>query len=448
MLPSELFPKLSLEAGSLPVNSAEFAAHMDSRDELKEFRNEFCFPDPPKDCLANKVIYLCGNSLGLQPKGLKPKVVEHLDKWAAQGVEGHFTEPEPWLTIDDIVQESMSRVVGALPKEVAVMNSLTANIHFMMVAFYKPTATRNKILIEKKAFPSDIHAVHSQIIHHGYDVKSTLLEVEPRDGETSVRTEDILDIIEKEGDNIALVHLSGVQYYTGQWFDMETITAAGKAKGCKVGWDLAHAVGNVPVKLHDWGVDFANWCCYKYLNAGPGTIGGCFVHESNCGMNVTAEAYLNRFQGWWGHRVSDRFDMAPEFHPEDGAYGFRVSNPAVLLVACVRASLDLFDRAGMDRLREKSLMLTGYLDYLLRTEVPEEVMIFTPADPTQRGCQLSLAFKRDLDDVFKALQQHGIICDVRKPNIMRIAPTPLYSSFTDVYDFVMILKRVLHNESK
>lgn len=335
--------------------SKEFAACLDNNDELKEFRKDFIFPSAHKDSVVVEANYLCGNSLGIQPKKTRDHVMNQLDKWGREGVEGHFTDPTPWLTIDDITMDSMARLVGAEPAEIVLMNSLTVNLHLMMVSFFRPTATRHKILIEKKAFPSDVHAVVSQIVHHKLDPAVSLLEIAPRDGENLLRIEDIEALIEAEGDSIALVLFSGIQYYTGQLFDMGRITKAAKGKGCNVGFDLAHAVGNVPLKLHEWGCDFACWCSYKYMNCGPGSIGGCFVHSSHSNHNDLVENNANghfqkvivnppRFAGWWGHRLDDRFVMGPEFVPCEGAYGYRLSNPPVLLMAGARASLDLFDQ--------------------------------------------------------------------------------------------------------
>lgn len=440
---AEQLKEMCAAQGLGSLMSPEFADYMDSQDELRHMQEKYLYPEAPEGSGRKQAIYLCGNSLGIQPKGLRGLVTDQLDKWAAQGVEGHFTEPTQWLTIDDIVQESCAKVVGALPHEVAAMNSLTVNLHLMMCAFYEPTASRHKILIEKKAFPSDVHAVTSQILHRGFDPKTSLVEIECREGEDNLRDEDIEAAIMREGDSLALVMFSGVQYYTGQFFDCGRICAAGHAVGAKVGLDLAHAVGNVPLKLHDWGADFACWCSYKYLNCGPGSLGGCFVHERH-GPAGGEGSPVGRLSGWWGHQLSDRFVMDPKFVAERGAYGFRLSNPPVLLVACVRASMNLYDEAGMDRLRTKSKCLTAYLEELLVSQVGEEhLSIFTPKDPERRGAQLSLSFKLDLDAVFEAMQKRGFICDVRKPNVMRVAPTPMYNTFRDVYEFVSQLKEVL-----
>lgn len=459
----ELF-EIVKENGIVDMCSEEAATVFDKQDELSHFRDEFLFPKPENQ---TELIYLCGNSLGIQPKGLKKYINTQLDKWANEGVEGHFSGDTPWLDIDETVSNSMSKLVGALPSEVVVMNSLTCNLHLMMISFYRPTETRFKILIEKKAFPSDYHVVISQLQLHGFDPDSSLLEISPREGEICLRQEDIEDFIRKEGSSIALVLFSGVQYYTGQFFDILKITQVSHSMGCKVGFDLAHAVGNVPLNLHEWGCDFACWCTYKYMNCGPGCLGGCFVHERHGGKNMeshqtqeeaSSEHSLSstmdpiRLAGWWGHRREDRFLMAPNFIPCEGANGFRLSNPPVLLVSCIRASLDLFDQAGIDKLRNKSILLTGYLEYLIKTKLPTSIKIFTPSDPAQRGCQLSLCCvnvgKIDtgvgyLDSALEKLKDNGVICDARKPDVLRIAPTPLYNSFMDVLKFVNILKSIL-----
>ena len=343
----ESLESMALRLGLL-VTSAEFASHLDASDSSLPLRSDFHYPHAPPGAGRDRAIYLCGNSLGLQPLGCRSAVLTQLDKWAAEGVEGHFTEPTPWLTIDDTVKASMATLVGAAPLEVVLMNSLTSNLHFMMAAFFRPSAERFKILIEKKAFPSDVHAVTSQLVHHGLDPRDALVEIAPRDGEVLLRQEDIDACLEQHGPSLALVLLSGVQYYTGQLFDIERITRLAHAQGSLVGWDLAHAVGNVPLRLHDWGVDFACWCSYKYLNSGPGSIGGCFVHDRHGSggtpRNGEGGECVGRLAGWWGHRLADRFVMDPQFIACPGADGFRVSNPPVLLVACVRASLDLFEK--------------------------------------------------------------------------------------------------------
>lgn len=446
---------LLLQSTGLLVD--QLHVYLDEIDELKHFQSSFIFPTINSNNNDNKCIYLCGNSLGLQPITVRSSVLNQLDKWGNQGVEGHFNEPTPWLTIDDIVNESMSLLVGSLPKEIVMMNSLTCNLHLMMVSFYHPTTTKYKILIEKNAFPSDIHAVTSQILHHKLNPNECIIELSPRMNEECLRLEDILDIIETEGDNIALILFSGIHYYTGQLFDMKTITEIAHKKECIVGFDIAHAVGNVPLQLHDWNVDFACWCSYKYLNCGPGSIGGCFIHEKhtmtktmNPKSTLLDSNNPNNFAGWWGHRLEDRFIMSSNFISCDGAYGYRLSNPSVLLISCVRASLDIFDRANIYKLREKSILLTGYLEYLIKNneEFNNVVTILTPSDPAQRGCQLSLSFNIaniTLDDIHSYLQSYNVICDIRKPNVIRVAPAPLYNSFKDVHSFIEILKNKFKN---
>lgn len=431
---------------------------LDAEDQLQRFRAEFLFPHTGRNCSRENSIYLCGNSLGLQPKRVKKYVEGHLLKWQEQGVHGHFSDDisHPWLTVDDTVQSSSALLVGAQTHEVVIMNSLTCNLHLMMLAFYKPTSSRHKIIIEKKSFPSDYYAVESQIIHYGYSPSISLIEVSPGEGKLLLHMDDIESILRLHGESTALVLFSGVQYYTGQLFDIEKITKIAHSFGCVVGFDLAHAVGNVPLLLHDWGVDFACWCSYKYLNAGPGAIAGCFVHERHMTAREDIISDLETkgddgraigkgLAGWWGHRLEDRFQMGTEFHPCEGAYRYRLSNPPVLMVACLRASLDLFDEAGMDRLRAKSIQLTAYLEWLIVNILPENtVRIFTPSDPSQRGCQLSLSFiNGGVEVIHEALENQGVICDVRKPDVMRVAPTPLYNSFNDVYRFVYILKDIL-----
>jgi len=354
MIEIPLILQQHIDETKLDVLSLEFAQYLDNNDIIKDIKDDFLFPKVVVSGLSKKSIYLCGNSLGLQPKPLRNEINKQLDKWENDGVEGHFTEPTPWLTIDDTVTESMAKLVGANKSEVVIMNSLTCNLHLMMVSFYKPTVTRYKILIEKKAFPSDTHAVLSQIVHHNLDPSLALLEMSPREGEICLRIEDIEDVIKREGQSIALVLFCGIQYYTGQLFDMKRITNAAKSEGCMIGFDLAHAVGNVPVNLHETGCDFACWCTYKYMNCGPGSIGGCFVHERHGlgGILTTTSNKDNnentlsptRFTGWWGHRLEDRFLMESQFASCEGAYGFRLSNPPVLLISCVRASLDLFEK--------------------------------------------------------------------------------------------------------
>jgi kynureninase len=350
------------------------------------------------------------------------------------GVAGHMHARTPWLPYHEFVTNSLAKMAGALPIEVVAMNTLTVNLHLMMVSFYQPTPSRHKIVIEARAFPSDHYAVASQIRFHGFDPRTSLHIIEPRSGERTLRTEDIEQLLHDSGDEVALVLLGGVNYYTGQLFDMERITRASHAKGCYVAFDLAHAAGNVPLKLHDWGVDFACWCSYKYLNSGPGSVAGCFVHEHHA-HNST----LPRLQGWWGHEKETRFDMPPEFRASPGAVGWQLSNPPILSLAPVKASLEIFDEFGMTVLREKSLLLTGYLEFLLDNIDTDALSILTPRDPTQRGCQLSIVLRKDGLRIFEGLRAAGIICDWREPDCIRVAPVPLYNSFMDCYQFAQAL---------
>ncbi|HYD19018.1 MAG TPA: kynureninase [Patescibacteria group bacterium] len=409
----------------------EFARQMDSQDKLASFRGQFHIPRHG----ANDCIYFCGNSLGLQPKAVEAAIAQELADWQNLGVEGHFKGKNPWMPYHEMLAENAAYVVGAMPSEVVMMNSLTANLHLMMVSFYRPTPERYKILIEPAPFPSDIYAVQSQASFHGFDPASAIIELKPRAGEQTLRIEDIEELIEREGRSIALILIGGVHYYTGQFFDLERITAAGHRQGCVVGYDLAHAVGNVPLRLHDWNVDFACWCSYKYLNGGPGAVAGAFVHERH------AQAFdLPRFAGWWGNEKSVRFKMGPVFQPMAGAEGWQLSNPPILALASVRVSLDIFRAAGMDNLRQKSMQLTGYLEYLLRSLQLPGLSIMTPEEKNARGCQLSITVQNKGRVVFDALQKAGVVCDWREPDCIRVAPVPLYNSFTDVWRFAEIFK--------
>jgi len=436
------------ESGNLDPRSVDFAAWMDSHDELSTFREEFHIPETPAGAKHRKpgsaCIYLCGNSLGLQPKNTQSYVVEELEKWRRWGVEGHFPHTNtvrPWVTADEDCRNDMAEIVGAKPTEVVIMNSLTVNLHVLMCAFYRPTSARHKIIMEGKAFPSDKFAVASQIRHHGFHPDTSIIEVTPRKGENTLRTEDVEAAIAAHGDEVSLVMFGGVQYYTGQLFQMERITQAAKTKGCAVGFDLAHAVGNVPLKLHDWGCDFACWCTYKYMNSGPGNIAGAFVHERHSFSELPG-----RLEGWWGHRMSDRFEMEHQFVATPGAQAFMMSNPPVLCVAALRASTELFARAKMSRLRAKSVRLTAYLEVLLAAELgPEHVEIISPDQADERGCQLSLVFRTDLQRVHDSITSEGVICDLRKPSVMRIAPVPLYNTYQDVHEFVGLLKMALRD---
>lgn len=418
-------------------NSLAFAQQLDKEDPLNTFRDKFHIP-----VLNDKeVIYFTGNSLGLQPKNTKTYIEEELDGWATLGVDGHFhSQKRPWFYYHKFSKEALAKIVGAKPEEVVSMNNLTSNLHLMMVSFYRPTATRYKIIIEAGAFPSDQYAVESQIRFHGYDYDDALIEVKPREGEYHLRTEDILSEIETHKDSLALVLFGGVQYYTGQLFDIGKITGAGHTAGAFVGFDLAHAAGNVPLNLHKDEVDFAAWCSYKYLNSGPGGVSGIFVHEKH-GNNPE----IPRFAGWWGHDEGERFKMKKGFIPMTGADGWQLSNVNILSSAAHLAALEIYDEAGIEPLREKSLKLTGYLEYLLKEfNLPEDVLrIITPSDPNQRGCQLSLLVSKNGKSIFEHLTRAGVVADWREPDVIRIAPVPLYNTFEDVYNFCEILKKVI-----
>ncbi len=406
----------------------DFAIAMDERDPLKEFRKNFWIP---KTAEGEECIYLCGHSLGLQPKTAATYVEQVLKDWAQLGVEGHFRAKNPWMPYHRLLTEQTAELVGARPLEVVVMNSLTVNLHLMMVSFYRPTPGRHKILVEQGAFPSDQYAVKSQIRFHGLDPAKSLIELTPREGESCLRDEDIDSLIEREGDEIALLLLAGVNYSTGQAFDMAGITRAGHAHGCVVGFDLAHAAGNLPLNLHQWGPDFAVWCSYKYLNGGPGCIAGCFVHERH------GRAWdIPRFAGWWGHDERIRFEMGPDFQPMAGAEGWQLSNPPIVSLAVLRASMEIFHQAGMERLRAKSMSLTGYLEFLLKRNAPKNFSIVTPCEPERRGAQLSIRIPAEGRAMCERLTCEGVIGDWREPDIFRVAPVPLYSSYHDVFKFV------------
>lgn len=382
----------------------------------------------PKHSDGSDVIYLTGNSLGLQPKSTANMIMQELKDWQEYAVEGHFEATYPWFDYHEMFAEPAGNVVGAKPVEVVVMNTLTTNLHLMMVSFYRPKPGRFKILIEENAFPSDRYAVASQAAFHGYDPKEAVVEMKPREGELSIRTEDIEEYLEREGESVALVMFGGVNYYSGQAFDMERITAAGQKQGCVVGFDLAHGAGNLRTHLHDWNVDFAVWCTYKYLNSGPGGVSGCFVHERHA-----FDPDLPRFAGWWGNDPATRFTMPAEFVPQRGAAGWQLSNAQILPMAAHWAALQLFDRAGMDALRTKSEALTGYLEFLLHDD--NRFQILTPRDPSARGCQLSIRITGNAKGIVDQLKGKGIIADYRVPDVIRVAPTPMYNTFEDVYRF-------------
>ncbi len=429
-------------------NTLAYAQQQDELDPLKRFRDAFHIP---KQDNGDNEVYFVGNSLGLQPKLTSQYLNEELTQWQTRGVKGHFEGEHPWMPYHEFLTEQSAAIVGAKATEVVCMNSLTTNLHLMMVSFFRPSKNRYKIVIEAHAFPSDHYAVESQLRHHGLDPQEAMILVKPRDGEELLHADDIKAIIDQQGDSIALLLLPGVQYYTGQLLDMKTITKWGHNKGIIVGFDLAHAAGNVPMQLHDWDVDFACWCNYKYLNSGPGAVAGCFVHQ----RHVTNPA-LNRFAGWWGHDKTSRFKMTNNFQPTPTAEGWQLSNPPIFSLAAIRASLDVFSQAGgMEPLREKSLKLTGYMEYLLNQQLGERISIITPTDPAQRGCQLSLSIEtlsiktgvKPGKDIFNALEAAGVTTDWREPNVIRCAPVPLYNNFVDVYHFVQILTAILNKAS-
>ncbi len=416
-------------------NSLEYANEMDGIDPLKNYRQEFYIPLQKN---GEPYVYLCGNSLGLQPKITESYILQELKDWGELGVEGHLHAKNPWLPYHEFLTEKMARVVGAKPIEVVVMNTLSVNLHLMMASFYRPDKKRFKIVMESDAFPSDRYAIESQIKYHGNDIKDGLLELKPRDGEELIRIEDIELLIEKEGENIALILLGGVNYYTGQVFDMKHIAKLGHDKDCVVGFDLAHGAGNLELNLHDDNIDFAVWCTYKYLNSGPGSVGGCFIHERHAN-----NFDLPRFAGWWGHNKETRFGMRDVFDPIPGAEGWQLSNPPILSLAAIKASLDMFDKVGMKKLNEKSRLLTGYLEYLLDNIKTDRLRIITPRDISQRGCQISIQVLNADKSLFDNITEAGVIADWREPDVIRVAPVPIYNSFADVYRFVEILKKCL-----
>ncbi|WP_028283739.1 kynureninase [Olleya marilimosa] len=413
----------------------DFAKQLDDQDQLSDFRQQFHIP---KDKNGKDLIYFCGNSLGLQPKITKTYIDQELQDWANLGVEGHTEGKNPWLHYHEFLTDTMANIVGAKPIEVVVMNSLTANLHFMMVSFYQPTPKRYKILIEADAFPSDKYAVESQLRHHGYDDKDGLILWKARKGEELANYDDLEAILKEHGEEIALVMIGGVNYYTGQFFDLKRITDLGHKHGCVVGFDCAHGAGNVQLNLHDSGADFAVWCTYKYLNSGPGSLSGAFVHERHANSKD-----LNRFTGWWSHNKKTRFRMRDEFDQLPGAEGWQLSNPPILSMAAIRASLDVIKEAGFDKLCEKSKVLTGYFEFLINQLNNKDIKIITPSDPNQRGCQLSIQVKNADKSLYDKLTNAGVITDWREPDVIRCAPIPLYNSFQDVYNMVERLKQLL-----
>ena len=414
-------------------NGLAFAQKMDKEDELNRYRAEYHLPMQKN---GKPYIYLCGNSLGLQPKTTKQVLQQELKDWQNLGVEGHFHAKNPWMPYHEFLTKAMAKVVGAKPEEVVVMNTLTVNLHLMLISFYRPEGNKKKIVIEADAFPSDKYAAESQIRQRGLAPKECLIELKAREGEVCLREEDIQHLIETQGDEIALILLGNTNYYTGQYFDMRKITEWGHAKGCYVGFDCAHGAGNLPLNLHDSGCDFAVWCNYKYLNSGPGGMGGAFVHERHHN-----NPNIPRLEGWWGHNKETRFKMRDSFEPIPTTEAWQLSNPPILAMASVWAALKIFDEIGMDKLRKKAIRLTGYLEFLVKSLGEDTIKIITPADPNRRGSQLSIQVKNATKDVFNKITADGVIADWREPDVIRVAPTPMYNSYEDVYSFYSILKR-------
>ncbi|MCB9990431.1 MAG: kynureninase [Rhodospirillales bacterium] len=408
----------------------DFAVRMDREDALAPYRAQFHIPQTAE---GKDSIYFLGNSLGLQPKTAQDEVLAVLDDWKTHGIQGFYKGHAPWLTYNQALSDLYAPIVGGKPSEIVAMNTLSVNLHLMMASFYRPSGKRFKIMAEKSAFPSDQYAIKSQIKFHGFDPAEGLIELNPRAGEKTLRTEDIIEAIATQGESVALILIGGVNYYTGQLFDMAAITRAGHDKGCVVGFDLAHAAGNVPLALHDWDVDFACWCSYKYLNGGPASIAGAFVHDRH-----PQELDLPRFAGWWGHEQETRFLMSPDFKPSPGAAGWQLSNAPVLSLAPVKTALEISNQAGMDALRGKSLAMAGYLEFLLNGLNSDAFTIMTPSDPQARGCQSSIVMRENGKATHEALMAAGVYCDWREPDCIRIAPVPLYNRFEDIYDFVQI----------
>lgn len=411
-------------------NSLSFARQADQNDPLARFRNEFYIPHQA----GKDLVYLCGNSLGLQPRRAHAAIEQELKDWAELGVDGHFKGKNPWKYYHHFLTEKAAHVVGAQPDEVVVMNNLTANLHLMMVSFYRPTPTRYKIMMEVSAFPSDQYAMETQARFHGFDPDSAIIELKPREGDYTLRTEDILTSIYEHKDDLAIVMMGGVNYYTGQAFDMQTITRAAHDVGAIAGFDLAHAAGNLQLQLHDWDVDFAVWCSYKYLNSGPGGTSGVFVHERH-----SENSELPRFAGWWGHDEETRFQMKKGFKPMKGAAGWQLSNAQIFPMAIHKASLELFEEAGMTNLRNKSRQLTAFLAFILN-EFSAQLTVITPSNPEERGCQLSIIVKKDGKKLFDYLEAHQILPDWREPDVIRMSPVPMYNTFEDVYRIGEALK--------
>ena len=410
-----------------------YAQQCDEKDPLRGYREKFHLPMQNN---GEPYIYLCGNSLGLQPKSTEDALMQELKDWKNLGVEGHFHAKNPWMPYHEFLTAHMATIVGAKPIEVVVMNTLSVNLHLLMASFYRPTESRYKILMEVDAFPSDRYAIESQLHFHGHP--DGLLILKPRAGEVLLREEDIMQTIREQGDEIALILIGNPNYYTGQVFDIKAIASLGHEKGCKVGFDLAHGAGNLPLELHDSGIDFAAWCTYKYLNSGPGSVGGCFIHERHA-----HDFDLPRFAGWWGHNKETRFKMRDGFDPIPGAEGWQLSNPPILSLAAIKASLEIFAEVGMPALLEKAKALTGFLEFCLNDMEDDRIRIVTPEDPKQRGCQLSIQVLNADKTLFEKITAEGVIADWREPDVIRVAPVPLYNSYADVYRFAETLKVAL-----
>jgi kynureninase len=420
-------------------NSLEYARKSDNNDKLAAYRDQFWFPEYN----GRRAIYLCGNSLGLQPKAVKDAVEQELNDWRDFAVEGHFKAKNPWFSYHEMFAEPVSRIVGAHPEEVVVMNQLTVNLHLLMTSFYRPTQSRFKIICEAKAFPSDQYALESQVRLHGFDPKEAIIEVEPREGELTIRHNDIIRAIEDAGDSLALVLFGGVNYYTGQVFDMMEITESAHKVGAYAGFDLAHAAGNIKLELHNWDVDFACWCTYKYLNSGPGSVAGVYINEKH-----VKNPEIPRFAGWWGYDKSKRFKMEKGFEPILSAEGWQLSNAPILSMAAHKASIEIFDEVGMDNLLEKSERLTSYLEFIIEdinSQITDErfLEVITPKNTRWRGCQLSVVAHGRGKDLFYTMLDEGVITDWREPNVIRMAPVPLYNSFEDIWHFGQTLKKLI-----
>ena len=416
-------------------NSLDYAKQLDQEDPISYLRNEFHIP---RDKNGKEWLYFTGNSLGLQPKITSKYIEQELDDWANFGVEGHFEAKNPWLSYHELLTDTMAKVVGAKPVEVVVMNTLTTNLHLLMVSFYQPSKTKYKIIIESDAFPSDRYAVQSQLSFHGFDPEEALIEWKPKEGKELLDLEDLKSILDSQGDEVALLLIGGVNYYTGQYLDIKKIAELGHAKKCMVGIDLAHGAGNIQPNLHDSSIDFAAWCTYKYLNSGPGSLSGLFVHEKHAQRKD-----LPRFAGWWNHNKETRFNMRQPFDVMSGAEGWQLSNPPILSMAAIKASLDIFEKVGMDALVKKSKKLTGFFEYLVNEIASDTIKIITPTNPNERGCQLSLQVKNADKNLHKKLTENNIITDWREPDVIRCAPVPMYTSFEDVYHMVTILESLL-----